>query len=77
MKMIDINKDSLVLFDEFIVWIEKQRKVFMYEDVDKRIVKEDRDGDGEIFWDEYVKLEYGVWENFEKLLKDYVSFQDV
>ena len=49
-KLIDTNKDSLVSSEELSVWIEKQRKAFMYEDVDKRIYKEDRDGDGEISW---------------------------
>lgn len=73
-KMIDTNKDGLVSPDELSVWIEKQRKAFMYEDVDKRIAKEDRDGDGEISWEEYSKSEYGEWDNADKLPKDHVSF---
>lgn len=73
-KMIDTNKDGLVSPDELSVWIEKQRKAFMYEDVDKRIAKEDRDGDGEISWEEYSKSEYGEWDNPDKLPKDHVSF---
>jgi len=72
-KMIDTNKDSLVSPDELSVWIEKQRKAFMYEDVDKRIAKEDKDGDKEISWEEYAKSEYGEWDNPEKLPKDHVS----
>lgn len=72
-KLIDTNKDSLVSSEELSVWIEKQRKAFMYEDVDKRIYKEDRDGDGEISWEEYSKAEYGEWDNPDKLPKDHVS----
>lgn len=72
-KLIDTNKDSLVSREELSVWIEKQRKAFMYEDVDKRIAKEDKDGDGEISWEEYSKAEYGEWDNPEKLPKDHVS----
>lgn len=72
-KLIDTNKDSLVSPDELSVWIEKQRKAFMYEDVDKRIAKEDKDGDKEISWEEYAKSEYGEWDNPEKLPKDHVS----
>lgn len=72
--MIDINRDGLVLYDELFVWIEKQRKVFMYEDVDKRIVEEDKDGDGEIIWEEYRKGCFGEWDNVD-FLKDYVSFE--
>ena len=72
-KLIDTNKDSLVSSEELTVWIEKQRKAFMYEDVDKRIYKEDRDGDGEISWEEYAKAEYGEWDNPDKLPKDHVS----
>ena len=71
-KMIDTNKDGLVSEDELRVWIEKQRKAFMYEDVDKRIAKEDKDGDGEISWEEYRKSEYGEWDNYD-LPKDHVS----
>lgn len=73
-KMIDTNRDGLVSPDELSVWIEKQRKAFMYEDVDKRIAREDRDGDGEISWEEYSKAEYGEWDNPDKLPKDHVSF---
>ncbi|CAH3037536.1 unnamed protein product [Pocillopora meandrina] len=69
-KMIDTNKDGLVSEDELRVWIEKQRKAFMYEDVDKRIAKEDKDGDGEISWEEYRKSEYGEWDNYD-LPKDH------
>lgn len=75
-KLIDTNRDGLVSPDELSVWIEKQRKAFMYEDVDKRIKKEDKDGDGEISWVEYSKSEYGEWHNPEKLPKDHVSFRE-
>ena len=75
-KLIDTNRDGLVSPDELSVWIEKQRKAFMYEDVDKRIKKEDKDGDGEISWDEYSKSEYGEWHNPEKLPRDHVSFRE-
>ncbi|KAJ7372307.1 hypothetical protein OS493_019751 [Desmophyllum pertusum] len=60
--LIDANKDGLVSYEELSVWIEKQRKSFMYEDIDKRIKKEDKDGDRQISWEEYAKAEYGEWD---------------
>ena len=72
-KMIDTNRDGLVSYEELSVWIEKQRKAFMYEDVDKRIADEDKDGDGEITWEEYRKGRFGEWDNID-LPKDHVSF---
>lgn len=74
-KLIDTNRDGLVSPDELSIWIEKQRKAFMYEDVDKRIAREDTDGDGEITWLEYAKSEYGEWYDPERLPKDHVSLQ--
>ena len=72
-KLIDTNRDGRVSPEELSIWIEKQRKAFMYEDVDKRIAKEDQDGDGEITWLEYAKSEYGEWYDPDKLPKDHVS----
>lgn len=69
-KMIDTNRDGLVSYDELSVWIEKQRKAFMYEDVDKRIAEEDKDGDREITWEEYRKGRFGEWDNVD-LPKDH------
>lgn len=71
-KMIDTNKDGLVSYEELSVWIEKQRKAFMYEDVDERIAQEDKDGDREISWEEYKKARFGEWDN-TNLPKDHVS----
>lgn len=71
--LIDANKDGLVSYEELSVWIEKQRKSFMYEDIDKRIKKEDKDGDRQISWEEYAKAEYGEWDE-TNLPKDHVSF---
>lgn len=69
---IDTDKDGFVSEGELEAWIEKQRKAFMYEAVEKNIKKEDKDGDGKISWDEY-KLEYfGEW-NDDNLPKDHVS----
>lgn len=73
-KLIDTNRDGLVSYEELSVWIEKQRKAFMYEDVDKRIKDEDKDGDREITWEEYKKGRFGEWDNIE-LPKDHVSLE--
>lgn len=69
---IDVDKDGFVSEGELEAWIEKQRKAFMYEAVEKNIKKEDKDGDGKISWDEY-KLEYFGEFNDDTLPKDHVS----
>lgn len=69
---IDINKDNEVSLQELEAWIEKQRKAFMYEAVEKNIKQEDKDGDGKITWEEYKKERFGEWDN---LPKDHVSME--
>ena len=72
-KKIDTDKDGYVTFDELAVWIEKQRKAFMYEAVEEKIPKEDKDGDGEVSWEEYAKAQFLGWDE-TNLPKDHVSF---
>ncbi|XP_048587139.1 calumenin-A [Nematostella vectensis] len=56
---IDVNKDGKVSLQELEVWIDKQRKAFMYEAVEENIKKEDKDGDGKISWEEYKVVYFG------------------
>ena len=68
---IDLDKDGLVTLKELEAWIEKQRKGFMYEAVDKSILEQDQDGDGLITWKEFKEGFFGKWDN--DLPQDHVS----
>lgn len=69
---IDTNQDNKVSVQELEAWIEKQRKAFMYEAVEKNIKDEDKNGDGKISWEEYKIAHFGEWDN-TNLPKDHVS----
>ncbi|KXJ19691.1 calumenin-B [Exaiptasia diaphana] len=60
---IDTNKDSKVSLEELEAWIERQRKAFMYEAIEKNIKEEDKNGDGKISWEEYKAAKFGEWDN--------------
>ena len=73
--LLDTDKDGLISPEELEAWIEKQRKVFMYDIVDEHIEKEDKDGDKMISWTEFMKERFGEWEH-ENFPKDEVEMID-
>ena len=72
MTKIDMDHDGSVSEGELEAWIEKQRKAFMYEAIEKSIDNEDKDGDWLISWDEYKAVHFGEWDD-NNLPKDHVS----
>ncbi|EDO34762.1 predicted protein [Nematostella vectensis] len=73
---IDVNKDGKVSLQELEVWIDKQRKAFMYEAVEENIKKEDKDGDGKISWEEYKVVYFGEF-NSSNLPNDHTLMRIV
>lgn len=69
---VDQNKDNKVDLEELEAWIERQRKAFMYENVEKNIKTEDKDDDGKVSWEEYKLHHFGQWDNIN-VPKDHVS----
>ena len=69
---LDDNKDRQISVDELEAWIEKQRKIFMYDAVDEDMKIQDEEGDNKISWSEYMKARFGEWEH-ENYPKDEVN----
>ena len=65
---LDTDKDGEISLAELEAWIDKQRKIFMYDAVDEDIEVQDHDGDRMISWNEYMKARFGESEhdNFPK-----------
>lgn len=60
---LDTDEGGEISLTEFEAWIDKQRKLFMYDSVDKDIQVQDHDGDQMISWSEYTKAMFGEWEH--------------
>ena len=69
---LDTDKDGEISLKELEAWIDKQRKIFMYDAVDEDIGVQDSDGDKMISWTEYMKARFGEWEH-EDFPKDEVG----
>lgn len=69
---LDTDKDGEISLAELESWIDKQRKIFMYDAVDEDIKEQDHDGDKMISWTEYMKARFGEWEH-EDYPKDEVG----